>query len=330
MTQMIDNADEGDDRPAPNAARPDQASWLAAIEEIGEEAGYFQTVGSRHWAFFSVESPVLLVTFETVADIRRRPDGLPMGYALARECGWSTLCLIADGDTWYRDSGVYRYFDRQVDDAFFEDFDRVVFFGAGMGAYAACAFSVAAPGATVLALAPVATLDPALAGWDMRHARNRRLTFTDRYGYAPDMTEGAGDVFVVFDPAEPLDAMHAALFARPHVTALRARRIGRAVEPALEGMQILSPLITAACDGELNAPLFHRLFRKRRSYGPYLDRVMDRLEKTGRFTLAALAARSVLSRARSQRLEQRLARLTALGVAVPPPRTGKDRSQTGQ
>jgi len=322
MTQMMDDADEGEERPAPHAARADQAGWLEAIEEIGEEAGYFQTVGSRHWAFFSDESPVLLVTFETVADIRRRPDGLPMGYALARERGWSTLCLIADGDTWYRDAGVYRYFDWQVDDAFFEDFDRVVFYGAGMGAYAACAYSVAAPGATVLALNPVATLDPARAGWDTRHARSRRLTFTDRYGYAPDMTEGAGDVFVVFDPAEPLDAMHAALFARPHVTALRARRIGGAVEPALEGMQILVPLITAAGEGTLDAALFHRLFRKRRSYGPYLDRLLDRLEKTGRFTLAA---RSVLSRARSPRLEQRLAQLTALGVTVPPPRTGKDR-----
>ena len=318
MTQTIDDADEGCDRPAQDAARPDRAGWLAAIEEIGEEAGYFQTVGSRHWAFFSDDSPVLLVTFETVADIRSRTDGLPMGYALARDHGWSSLCLIADGETWYRDASVYRYVDRLVDDAFFEDFDRVVFYGAGMGAYAACAYSVAAPGATVLALAPVATLDPALAGWDSRHARHRRMTFTDRYGYAPDMTEGAGDVFVVFDPAEPLDAMHAALFARPHVTALRARRIGGAVEQALEGLQILSPLITAACEGTLDAPLFHRMLRKRRGYGPYLDRLMDRLETTGRFALAALTARSVLSRATSPRLTRRLAELTELGVTMPP------------
>lgn len=288
MTQMTDGAVEGEDRPLRTALRPDRAGWLAAIEEIGEDAGHFQTVGSRHWAFFSDESPVLLVTFETVADIRRRKDGLPMGYALARDRGWSSLCLIADGETWYRDAAVYRHFDRLVDDAFFEDFDRVVFYGAGMGAYAACAFSVAAPGATVLALTPVATLDPALAGWDSRHARHRRLIFTDRYGYAPDMTEGAGDVFVAFDPAEPLDAMHAALFARPHVTALRARRAGPSVDQTLDGMQILTPLITAACEGRLDAPLFHRMFRKRRSFGPYLDALRGRLEQSGRPRLAAL------------------------------------------
>ncbi|MCA3507495.1 MAG: hypothetical protein IOD01_09450 [Rhodobacter sp.] len=110
------------------------------------------------------------------------------------------------------------------------------------------------------------------------------------------MTEGAGDVFVVFDPTEPLDAMHAALFARPHVTALRTRRIGAQVEQALEGMQLLTPLITAACEGSLDARLFHRLFRKRRSYGPYIDRLTDHLETTGRLNLAAVALGNVLSR----------------------------------
>ena len=318
MTQMIDDADEGDDLPSLHAARPDQAGWLAAIEEIGEDAGYFQTVGSRHWAFFSDESPVLLVTFETVADIRSRKDGLPMGFALAREHGWSTLCLIAEGDTWYRDAAVYRYFDRLVDDAFFEDFDRVVFYGAGMGAYAACAYSVAAPGATVLALAPVATLDPALTGWDKRHARHRRLTFTDRYGYAPDMTEGAGDVFVVFDPSEPLDAMHAALFARPHVTALRARRIGPKPGQVLAEMQILLPLIAAACDGSLDAAMFQRLFRNRRRHAPYLHALLDRLEQAGHRHLAAVAARNAAIRLQSPRFQQRMSDLTAERVPLRP------------
>lgn len=317
MTQMIDDADEGDDRLLRHAARPDRAGWLAAIEEIGEDAGYFQTVGSRHWAFFSDESPVLLVTFETVADIRSRKDGLPMGYALAREHGWSSLCLIADGDTWYRDAAVYRCFDRLVDDAFFEDFDRVVFYGAGMGAYAACAYSVAAPGATVLALAPVATLDPALTGWDKRHARHRRLTFTDRYGYAPDMTEGAGDVFVVFDPSEPLDAMHAALFARPHVSALRARRIGPKPGQALTEMQILLPMIGAACDGSLDAAMFHRLFRRRRHHTPYLDALLDRLNRSGHQRLAARAARSLAMGQQSPRHDQRLSDQTTENVPLP-------------
>ncbi|MCA3447490.1 MAG: phosphoadenosine phosphosulfate reductase [Rhodobacter sp.] len=318
MTQMIDNAEEGNDRPLQDGAQPDRISLLAMIERTGKDAGFFRALGNRHWAFFSDNGPVLLVTFETVVGIRHRTGGLPMGYALARDRGWSALCLIADGQTWYRDPAVYSFFDGLVDTAFFEGFDRVVFYGAGMGAYAACAFAVAAPGATVLALAPVATLDPALTGWDKRHARLRRLTFTDRYGYAPDMTEGAGDVFVVFDPTEPLDAMHAALFARPHVTALRARRIGPQVELALEGMQLLTPLITAACEGSLDAPLFHRLFRKRHSHGPYLDRLMDQLEKTGHRHLAARAARNGAMPVQSILFHQRLTDLTVDDGPLPP------------
>ena len=141
------------------------ADWFARLEEIGEQAGYFQWLGRKHAAFFLDESPTLIVTFETAASIRTgQPDQLPLGYGVAKGRGWSHLGLIARSDTWYRDPAVYAYFDRLVDDAFFEDFDRVVFWGAGMAGYAAAAYSVTAPGATVILGAPQATLDPRIAG----------------------------------------------------------------------------------------------------------------------------------------------------------------------
>lgn len=317
MTQTTDAADEDQDTSAPAAPATDRDAWLAQIEEIGEEAGYFQPLGRRHWAYFVDESPILLVTFETVDAIRAMPDGLPMGHALARQKGWSHLCLIADGETWYRDPAVYRYFDRLVDDAFFEDFDRVVFYGAGMGAYAAAAYSVTAPQATVIAVQPVATLDPAIAGWDTRHLRHRRLCFTDRYGFAPDMTEGAGQVYVIHDPEQPLDAMHAALFARPHVTMLRCRLMGSKIELALQQMQILPRLLLAAGEGQFTPDLFARLYRQRRRYGPYLREMLSQLDISGRPRLAALLARNVTARMQAPRFRQRLADLTAQGVTLP-------------
>jgi hypothetical protein len=317
MTQTTQAA-QGD-KPAP--PQQDKDDWLAKIDEVGEEAGYFQTLGHRHWAFFSDESPVLLVTFETADAVRATEDGLPMGHALASSRGWSHLCLIADGETWYRDPAVFRYFDRLVDDAFFEDFDRVVFYGAGMGGYAACAFSVAAPGATVIAVQPVATLDPSVTGWDPRHSGARRLSFTDRYGYAPDLTEGAGDLYLLFDPEEPLDAMHAALFLRPYALPLRCRFLGASVEKALTGMEILPQLILAAGDGTLTPGLFRRLFRKRRRYGPYLRALLARAEAEDRPGLAALLARNVTARLHSPRFRQRLDELTARGITLPPQRS---------
>jgi hypothetical protein len=282
MSNVPEDSTTADCAPsATDASRAtDRASWLEAIDEIGEEAGYFQTLGSKHWGYFVDESPTLLVTFETIDAIRANPNQLPSGDAIARKHGWSHLCLIADGDTWYRDPAVYRFFDRQVDDAFFEDFDTVVFYGAGMGGYAACAYSVTAPGATVLAVTPRATLDPDRAAWDKRDTAHRRLDFTSRYGYAPDMTEGAGQVFVVYDPEFAADALHAGLFHRPWVTPLRTRHLKDQVESALNQMAILTPMIEAAVAGSLGQKSFARLWRARRKFAPYLKSLLSRAKIT--------------------------------------------------
>lgn len=252
----------------------DKQSWLLAIDEIGEEAGYFQKLGAKHFAYFVDESPTLLVTFETIESIRAQANQLPYGDSIARKHGWSHLCIIADGDTWYRDPAVYRFFDRQVDDAFFEDFDNVVFYGAGMGGYAACAYCVTAPGASVVAISPRATLDPARVGWDKRSSSHRRLDFKSRYGYAPDMTEGAGQVYLAFDPDNAADAMHATLFARPWVTPLYTRHLKDQVETALGQMDVLPKMIEAAATGKLSAKCFAKLWRARRKYTPYLKALL--------------------------------------------------------
>lgn len=293
------------------SAAGDRASWIARMEEICEDEGHFEALGARHFAFFADEGTTLLVSFETLADIRAEPRQMPKGMAMAERHGWSHLCLIAEGETWYRDPAVYRYFDRLVDDAFFEDFDRVVFYGAGMGGYAACAFSVCAPEATVLAVQPRATLDPRVTGWDRRHLAQRRLCFTDRYGYAPDMTEGAGQVFVLCDPRQREDAMHAALFTRPYVRQLRTEFLGDRVESALVALGILPELIDAAGEGRLTPSLFHWLWRRRRVYGPWLKAILAEAEQTGHPAREAMICRSVTGRVAAPRFRRRLAELEA-------------------
>ena len=104
-----------------------------------------------------------------------------------------------------------------VYDEFFDDFNQVVFYGAGPRGYAAAAFSVAAPGATIAAPQPQATLDPRVTEWDDRHLKIRRTHFTSLYGYAPDMLDAAKQAYVIYDPYERLDAAHAAMFTRSNV-----------------------------------------------------------------------------------------------------------------
>ncbi|THD84441.1 phosphoadenosine phosphosulfate reductase [Aliigemmobacter aestuarii] len=299
------------DRPDASTAT-DRESWLARMEEIGEDAGYFEPLGRNHWAFFVDDGPNLLVTFETLDTIRAAsPRQMPLGYTYTAGNGWSHLCIIADGPTWYRDDRVYRYFDRLVDEGFLEDFDRVVFYGAGMGGYAACAYSVAAPGATVLALQPRATLDPAFAGWDRRDLAARKLDFGSRYGYAPDMIEGTGRVFLVFDPREREDAMHAALFRAPFVTELHTPHLGDRLDDALSHLGLLTDLLDAVTKGMLSRDYFAQLWRRRRNFGPYLKRLLAIADERGQKKRAAMICRSVTRRLNAPRFRRRLDELEA-------------------
>ncbi len=286
------------------AGAADGAGWEAALEAAVGEDGYVEPLGPRHWAAFADAGTTLLVSFEP------RAEGTPQGLALAALHGWSALCMLAEGETFWRDPAVWRYVDRLVDDAFFEDFDRVLFYGEGVAGYAACAYAVAAPGARVLAIQPRATMAPALAGWDRRHLAARRLDFTSRYGFAPAMLEGAGQAFVVHDPAETEDAMHAALFHRPWVTPLRARWLGGRLEHVLGRLGVLDGLIVEAMDGRLTPASFARAIRGRRSYGAYLHGMLALQRDAGRPRREAMVCRSVVARLRAPAFRKRLAELT--------------------
>jgi hypothetical protein len=214
---------------------------------------------------------------------------------------------MSDGDTWFRDQAVYGYFDRLIDDGFFDAFEQVVFYGAGPCAYAAAAYSVASPGAHVLAVQPQATLDPRVTEWDDRFTDMRRTDFTSRYGYAPDMIDAAAMVYVMYDPRQQLDAMHAALFTRNHTQKLRLRHMGDAIQTDLLEMDLLAPLLHAIADETLDDHSFARMMRARRMHPPYLRNLLSTLDSDGRDTLAVALARNVTSRMHAPRFARRLA-----------------------
>lgn len=279
--------------PAPKAGRED---WFAHMARLGEDLGDFLPLGDQHWALFVDASPTLIVSFETVTEAMARPGQLPLAHGIAMARGWSHLSILAEGETWWRDPAVWHYFDRLIDDAFFEDFDRVLFTGSGIGGYAACAYSVAAPGATVLAFAARATMDPEQSGWDDRHPDARRLDFNSRYGYAPDMAEAAGQVFLVLDPYQKYDLAHAAQFHLPWVRRLPMRCAGADPAALLAGMDALRPLIESACEGTLTPESFARLWRNRRESPAYLRQLLARTDAAGQKLRADTICHNVASR----------------------------------
>lgn len=272
-------------------------AWRDQIAELIGQNGYAVPLGRKHAAILIKRKSTLLVSFETHARITElSPEAHPLGWTMVKGLEWSHLCLVSEDDTWFRDSRIYGFFDRLIDDAFFDRFDTVIFYGAGPCGYAAAAFSVAAPGAKVVMLRPQATLDPERAEWDDRYVRMRRTSFTDRFGYAPDMLDGAAEAVLLYDPEVELDAMHAALFSHPNLLRFRTRYLGYRIESDLLQMRVLLRILAQVASGKLTRSSLARLFRARRNAQGYLLHLLQKVQAEDRDHLTALLCGNVLAR----------------------------------
>ncbi|WP_283427139.1 phosphoadenosine phosphosulfate reductase [Shimia sagamensis] len=281
--------------------------WLSQLEHVAEAHGHFQPLGDRHWATLVEDKPVLLVTFETVDSIQKRGDtGHPLGWELVRELGWSHLCVLSDGDTWFRDPEVIAYFDRLSGDGFFDEFDEVVFYGAGSCGYAAAGYSIVATDAQVVAVRPQATLSPRFAGWDKRFPHSRKIAFDGPYGFAPDMAAMADRCFVIYDPTQDMDAIHAALFARENTELMPTPHLGATPEEDLLEMQVLYRVLVKAGAGTLSRTAFYKLYRARRAHVPYLDRLLREVSQKNRPFVTALLCANVARRLKEPRFLRHL------------------------
>lgn len=285
------------------------AEWLSRLRDIGERDGYYSSLGRDHAAVFVERShDVLFVAFETLFGIRSVSDtGLPVAFDVCDRRGWSHLSLIAQKQDWFRADPVWNYFDRLVDYGFFEDFDRVIFYGAGMCGYAAAAYSVTAPGASVILISPQATLARDLSQWDDRFPTARRMDFTTRYAYAPDMLEAAGEAFLIYDPDEAEDAMHASLFRGSNVHHHRYRR-GQAgpIESDLRALGLVSAMAEKLANGALTPSKLASQLRLRKKHLPYLRALLSRVLDEDRPALTAALCRAVLKDRRIPRFQQQL------------------------
>ncbi len=311
----------------PDLNRPltglDFGAWLQSVRSIAGRTGQYQPLGPKHFATFVDAGKTLLVTFESVDEaMGQLTNSRPIGWDIVAANGWSHLGLFAVENPWFRDQHIYRFFDDLIDDHFFDDFDQVIFFGTGPCGYAACAYSVAAPGAQVLALSPQASLDQDTAPWDDRFPQAAQLDFTDRYGYAPDLLDAAESATIVFDPEIAFDARHAAMFTGPNVTTVRARQLGVNLRQAFLQMGIMGKAIEHLATKRLASLDVARLLRERKFYGVYQRTLLRRLGE--RPYLAARLCSYVLRQRNAPRFRDYLEHLKALereGQITLPPET---------
>ncbi|UWQ20367.1 phosphoadenosine phosphosulfate reductase [Jannaschia sp. W003] len=294
---------------------------MRRLVETARDGGWLRDVGDRHMAHHRPGGATLLVGFEELETARERDEPAPWTARLAAKRGYATLTILADGRTWYRDPALEALFDELTDEGFFDEFDTVIFAGGGAEGYAASAYSVAAPGATVFAVQPLATLDRALTPWERRFRSAWALAWGPRYAYAPDLVGGAERVYVVSDPTETFDAMHASLFRGPHVMHLPATHAGPEIWQRLETIGILDRLVAGAESGALTPLRFAQLWRGRRRDRAWLGGMLRKLDRRGRPWLTGLFARYVADRHDSAPARRRLAdaraRLCEEGRALP-------------
>jgi hypothetical protein len=214
---------------------------------------------------------------------------------------------MAAGWTWYRDPWVPDQFAALAAEGFFARFSRVVFYGASMGGYAACAFVGACPGADVVAISPQSTLERGLVPWETRYRTAWGRDFSGPTGDAAVASAAARRVTLLYDPYEPLDAAHADRFAGANVMKLRAPLMGHRLGSSLQQMGILSAVTLGALGGTLTKAEFYRLLRARRSFGRYQRELFQRAVERGHPELARRLGRWVLTRGDNRAIRKALA-----------------------
>lgn len=277
-------------------------AWRQTLLAQARDSGFFEDVGPMHKAIFipasGPKADTLVVVFDNLDDVRQKTDRLPWAVDFISAQGWSSLGFMAHGATWYRDTAVLDFFDRLKAEGFFERFRRVVFYGTSMGGYAACAFSAVAPGATVVAINPQATLAREHAAWERRFRPAWRNDFSGRYGFAPDMVGTASKVWLFYDSRIGADANHVALFRGAQIEKVKCPFMGHGMLTVWRDMGVLKPIVSSCIDGTATRLEIARLLRKRHDSLLYKRAVSTWLQKAGRHRRVIQWADAVMSKRR--------------------------------
>lgn len=280
--------------------------WTQIAKTLAGPDGAFRDNGT-HSLLFVPRGQTLVVTFDNLdIAMNKREDRRPWGYSFIEKQGWSMLGVMANGWTWYRDPWVYEQFDQMAQAGVFKRFERVVFYGASMGGYAACAFSAACPGADVVAISPQSTLDKTIVPWETRYKVAWNKDFSGKYGDAAKASAAAGRVTLLFDPYEPLDVGHVDRFQADNVVKLRTPLMGHRLGSSLHQMGILNQITLGALDGTLSPHAFYRAIRARHQFPRYQKELLNRAIARGRPGLARKVGNWVLSRGENHAIRKAL------------------------
>ena len=297
--------------PTPPVSSEEDDGWGEIARDLAGKDGFYCAGAAGHSFLYMPRSKkTLVVTFDNLdIAMNKREDRRPWGFSFIEKQGWSMLGVLAGGWTWYREPWVAQEFDRLAAEGFFAQFERVVFYGASMGGYAAAAFSAACPGADVVVISPQSTLDKTIVPWETRYKVAWDRDFSGKYGDAAQASAQARRVSILYDPYEPLDSGHVARFTGANVVKLRTPLLGHRLGSSLHQMGILTPIILGALDGTLTEASFYQQLRARRDFPRYQRELFKRAVDRGHVTLAKAMGKLVLKQGDNRAIRLEMAKL---------------------
>lgn len=272
----------------PQAPQMEKPLWYDEIGPNGSQSGFLHADPHHPIMFVKRRRNILMVTFDNLSNVNDRdPARLPWAYKFARDNQLCHLGVYAHLSNWYRDARLIEKMQKMADDGFFEGYDRCIFSGSSMGAFASLVFGQLAPNAHVMAFNPQSTLNEGLVPWEERYLTGRRQDWTLPLGDAADAMAKLERAFIFYDPYFEPDQKHVdRLMAGPgadksavlmkcwfssHKSAVFLRKIGA-----------LKPLMSEAIFGDLTAHQFYQHYRDRRRLPWYRGSLAHYYEQQGR------------------------------------------------
>ena len=273
----------------------DKPMWFDEIGPCGSASGFLHADPCHPMLFVRRRRPILLVTFDNLSNVNdRSPDRLPWAYKYARDNQVSHLGVYANLPNWYREAGLIEKLQAMAREGFFEGYERCVFSGSSMGAFAALTFGRLAPGATVLAFNPQSTLNEALVPWEERYRTGRRQDWSLPFSDAAEAVAELGRAYVFFDPYfEPdqrhMDRLAEAPGAQGRVVPMKCWFSNHKSAVFLRKIEALKPIMHDALFEDLTQERFYTLYRGRRQLPWYRGSLTQYFEKDGREAMAKRA-----------------------------------------
>ncbi|SFR39568.1 hypothetical protein SAMN04488005_1383 [Yoonia tamlensis] len=279
-TNKDENDDVGGDDDLTAGALP---LWFPELAPGGDGTGFIEK-NSRHSLMFVKRlQPVLLVTFDNLSNVGdQSPERVPWAFKFARDQHVSHLGVLAHGKLWYRDPQLIDRMQQLSDSGFFADYERVVFAGASMGAFAALVFASLVPGAHVMAFNPQSTLNPELVPWEDRYWIGQRQDWTLPLSDAQGILGNCGPVSVFYDPYHAPDHQHFLRLTDANVTPYKCWFSSHKSAVFLRKIDALKPLMHAGLFGEITEQEFYKLYRGRRALPWYVGSLQKYFTQKGR------------------------------------------------